>query len=600
MSIPVLNELYEDVKRLTIAGSDLALGDMSLRKKLPVLVKMGERAPVFTRLALLTEKLINGDDSSSEHLMDLSLLLSSVLYTMGKTGDEGEMINETAQGEYPTELSYLTLKPIIEALTTKGSGRAEVIEKAYQTEKIFDLRLVHPLVNALDDSYQEIADFVALHILPVYGKDLLPILQSSFSMKGKKGDGRRLKVISRILGEEGLPFYLDCVSNGSEQVRIAAIEILTPYDEAEEILLEYSNAKKLEIRRAAYQALVKRESEKAVQCLMKALESKDCDLILEIAVNNSSAILKEALLEFARTQYDEFLQTKKQEKGNLLLSVLYCFYPVHNQRISDFLREIIANIDIPPNIARAAVVYQFSEEKETLEYIESIHRMPRRSGLVDLSLLASLIIRSKEEIYDLYSRYVKRSRKDPSGQVLLEMMERMIFFTLDLRAFDDKFHKIEYQYETAGHEFDNNKFLSLEWDERWVELLISLDEEDLVYRLPKRVISKKHIQYLLDKIALNPYFSSKRGMAVMTSLIQIGYENVFDVMVDTLKKTDVNMKSVRFHFRIIADNLGLFTLLPKNVTEELKQITEQDITEPIIKDKLHEIINFLNSKGEDL
>jgi hypothetical protein len=231
MSLPILNELQDDLKRLTIAGSDLATEDISLKKKIPVLLKMGEKAPVFTRIAQFTENLVTGKEPTSEHLLELSTLLSSIMYTMGKTGRDGDLEVGGTTSEIPTEISYLTLKPIIEALTTKGSGRGEIIEQAYQSGKIYDLRLIYPLIAALDDSYPELADFVAEHILPKYGQEILPIIQASFSVKGKKGDGRRLKVMAEILGVGGLPFYYECIENGSTQVQIAGLEILSQYEQ---------------------------------------------------------------------------------------------------------------------------------------------------------------------------------------------------------------------------------------------------------------------------------------------------------------------------------------------------------------------------------
>lgn len=598
MSLPILHDLYDDLKRLTIAGSDLAIGDMSLKKKPPVLTKMGEKAPVFSRLAALTNALAEAEGSKPDQLLELSQLLSSVMYTMGKSGKEGDIVVEAIDREYPAGLSYHKLQPILVALTTKGSGRVEIIQHAEQSGNLFDIRLIRPLMAALDDSYSELADYVAEKVLPMYGRDILPTIQNTFQLKGKKGDGRRLKVIHSLLKEEGLDFYIECVEKGSEHVRNAAIDFLYPYDDAEEIIMEAAKSKKVETRRAAYASLAKRDSDAAAQFLMTALEGKDRELVVQAAMGYSSPKVKESLLEFAKMLFNSFVNMKKQETANLLYSVLGCFQPVPNEKVLAFLRECVENREISVSIARTAAVILYNEGFEMLRYIESICTLPHRSSLVDLSFRASLKIRTKEEVFDLYSRYAKRTRKDPAGQAILETMDRLVFFSPELRAFDEVYQKSHYWYY-GGESIDHEGLTEVEWDERWVDLLIKLDEEKLVYRLPHQITSRKHLNYLLGKLAENPYFSSSRGMGAMTSLIQIRYEDVFAVMVDTLKKTDVNMSSVKFHYSSIVNNLGLFAFLPKKYAEPLKQIAEQEIQHQNLKDRLQEIYFYLKNKGEN-
>jgi hypothetical protein len=601
MSLPILNELLEDLKRLTIAGSDLATGDISLKKKIPVLIKMGEKAPVFTKLAQLTETLVSGKEPTSEHLLELSNLLSMVMYTMGKTGREGDFEVITATSTYPTDLSYLTIKPIIEALTTKGSGRMEIIEHAHQSGKMVDLRLVYHLISALDDSYQEISDYVADEILPVYGPEILPILQASFSVKGKKGDGRKLKVIAHLLGEEGLPFYYDCVEKGSMQVQLAGLEILTAYDQAEDMLISYTKAKKADVRSAAYQSLAKRDSEAAINCLVQALEGKDRNLVIEAAMLGSTDSLREAMLGSARHLIGAYIEAKKSEQDNLLSSLssmIQCFWHSKSKKVISFLREVIENSKVHPPLARQAALVLLENQAETLEYIETIFKMPGRSGLADLSFIASLRSRSKVEVFDLYSKHVKKTRKDIAGSQILETMDDIVSYRKDLRSYDEKYYYYEYRHYTDEF-FSGPNLIDMEWDERWVDVLMDMDEEKLVYRIAKQITGPKHLEYLMKKLDQNPYFSSKRGMGVLTSLVQTRYEDVYSVLVDILKKTDVNMKSVKFHTHNIVHNLGLFLHVPKQYADDLQKVAEQDIEHEKLKERLQEIVFELRKREED-
>jgi hypothetical protein len=600
MSLPILDELQADLKRLTIAGSDLANGDISLKKKIPVLLKMGEKVPVFTKIGQFAEKLVSGKEPTSEHLLELSTLLSSVMYTMGKTGRDGDLEVGETTSEFPTEISYLTLKPIIEALTTKGSGRGEIIEQAYHFSKIYDLRLIYPLIAALDDSYPELADFVAEHILPKYGQELLPILQASFSVKGKKGDGRRLKVIAEILGVEGLPFYYDCIENGSTQIQMAGLEILSKYEQAEEVLISYTKAKKADVRLVAYQSLAKRTSDTAINCLLQALEGKDRNLVLEAAVSGSTDKLRESMLGFAKKLLGEYIESEKTKQEDLLSSlssIIQCFWHSKSKRVIGFLREVIEDSKVHPALARQAALVLFENQAETVEYMESVFMLPGRKELADLSFIASLRSRSKEEVFDRYSKYVKKTRKDIAGSQILETMDVIVFFREDLRQYDDKYYYYEYKHYTDDF-FNGPSLIDIEWDERWVELLIDMDEEKLVYRLAKKITGPKHLEYLMKKLHENPYFSSKRGMGVMTSLIQTKYEGAFAVLVDTLKKTDVNMKSVKYHTHTIIQSLGLFLYVSKDYADELAEIADKQIEHEKLKERLLEIVFELRKQEE--
>lgn len=87
MSTALLQELHQEVRRLYIAGSDLAAGDFRLKRLLPQFQQLGERAPVFKRLGegitALIEPGSTAEPVSAAKLQELTLLLESVLYTQG-------------------------------------------------------------------------------------------------------------------------------------------------------------------------------------------------------------------------------------------------------------------------------------------------------------------------------------------------------------------------------------------------------------------------------------------------------------------------------------------------------------------------------------
>ena len=64
MSIAVLTQVYDEVRRLAIAGSVVARGDFRLKKLIPPLEQAGAKAPVFAKVAEAVKAVVesNGTD----------------------------------------------------------------------------------------------------------------------------------------------------------------------------------------------------------------------------------------------------------------------------------------------------------------------------------------------------------------------------------------------------------------------------------------------------------------------------------------------------------------------------------------------------------
>jgi hypothetical protein len=72
MSIPVLTQVYDEVRRLSIAGSVVAPGDFRLKKLLPALEPAGKKAPVFAKVAqAVTGVVESSDKTSAQALLEL-------------------------------------------------------------------------------------------------------------------------------------------------------------------------------------------------------------------------------------------------------------------------------------------------------------------------------------------------------------------------------------------------------------------------------------------------------------------------------------------------------------------------------------------------
>src|SRR5215203_5534834 len=92
MSIAFLVQVYDETRRLAIAGSAVAPGDFRLKKLIGPLEQAGAKAPVFAKVAQSVQAVVESNEkTASAALLDLSTLVNAILYTQGETGKAGEL-----------------------------------------------------------------------------------------------------------------------------------------------------------------------------------------------------------------------------------------------------------------------------------------------------------------------------------------------------------------------------------------------------------------------------------------------------------------------------------------------------------------------------
>ena len=351
MSIPVLTQVYDEVRRLSIAGSVVAAGDFRLKKLAPPLEAAGQKAPVFAKVAQSVTKLIESNEkTSSEALLELSTLINAILYTQGETGIQGELqpIETTDLGQQQTQASARVLKPLLEALTTTGSGRLEIIKDAFERNAFRDLRLVKPAIAALDDVYPDIGDFVAKNILPLYGKAILPELRAKFDMKGRAGHVRRLALMHRLDPEGTRETVKKALEEGSKEVKVIAIECLGGSPEDLSFLLEQVKAKAKDVREAALRALGRSGTNESIAALQESLRGGDIDLAIAPVRESKNPQLIKFVLDEADGQASLLISGKEKDKKaqgkqvERLLSLLECLRSRDDKLTDAFLTKWFA------------------------------------------------------------------------------------------------------------------------------------------------------------------------------------------------------------------------------------------------------------------
>lgn len=332
MSMAVLTQVYDETRRLAIAGSMVAAGDFRLKKLIAPLEQAGTKAPVFAKVAQAAKAVVESNEkTASAALLELATLVNAILYTQGETGIAGEFkpVETTDLGGQQTQASARVLKPLLEALSTTGSGRLELIRDAQERGAFRDLRLIRPALNAIDDPYPEIGELIIEKVLPTYGKAILPELRAKFDVKGKGGHVRRLQLMHQLDPEGTRELVKQALDDGSKEMKVAAIECLGGAAEDLSFLLEQAKAKAKDVRAAALGALTKIGSSVAdvLASLKKAIGGADLELIIGKVQHSPIPEVLDFVLEQAEEQLAELLKLKdKKQQGTAIarLQKLIC------------------------------------------------------------------------------------------------------------------------------------------------------------------------------------------------------------------------------------------------------------------------------------
>jgi hypothetical protein len=494
MSIPVLTQVYDEVRRLSIAGSVVASGDFRLKKLIPPLEAAGAKAPVFAKVAQSITKLVESNEkTSSEALLEVSTLVNAILYTQGETGIEGELqpIETTDLGQQQTQASARVLKPLLEALTTTGSGRVEIIKDAHERGSFKDLRLVRPAIAALDDVYPEIGEFIAIHVLPMYGKAILPELRAKFDIKGRAGHVRRLALMHKLDPEGTRETVKQALEEGSKEIKVAAIECLGPDDLS--YLLENVKAKAKDVREAALKALGRSGTSESLAALQESLRSSDIGLAIKPVQESKNPQLIKFVVDEADAQANLLLtgrEKNKKEQGkqvDRLLSLLECLRGRDDKQTDGFLTKWFARSEEFSSVKSEP---GGKDIQQRLVHIMATGPAGAKKALIDNhaglssediphAFVAARTSRKPAEVFEMFSSYLtakideKKKGRDPAFAKREAISELLA-------------DGWRYGYGYGFTQYDKAEAEQLkELDPRWLDVAIKQNQLNLVQALAR-------------------------------------------------------------------------------------------------------------------
>ncbi len=542
MSIPVLIQTYDEVRRLAIAGSVVAPGDFRLQKLLPQLEQAGRKAPVFAKVGEAVKRLIESNEKTSgAALLELATLVNAILYTQGETGMAGEMVplKTIAIGRPKTQASARMLKPLQDALTTTGPGRLEIIRDAYERGAFHDFRLIAPALVALDDTYAEIGDFVADKILPMYGSAIVPELQAKFDPKGRGGHVRRLLLMHRLDPASARPHVRRSLDEGSQEVRVAAIGCLGDSPDDLPFLLEHAKSRSKDVRTAALKALGKCSADEAIKVLCQAINNADLDLAIEPLRLSRNPAVTSALLDAAEKQFDVLLAGKVKDvkrisqQNERMCQLLECLRERDDHNTEKLLLRMFGHVD---QLSALRGETSGLDVVERLVSVMAVSTPTVQSKLVDAhetlpaeglqgAFLAASRCRKPAEVFTLFSPYLTANINLKKKNQTPAYTKREAIINLLLRE--------------RGHwSVDPVVFsITANLDPQWLDLAVHLGHSDLVQALA--IPGHAGANALLSKLFKEQFGKAGAGYEVVETLetmIRVGHPEATDAVIEVIKK----------------------------------------------------------------
>jgi hypothetical protein len=482
MSLALIQESAKEVRRLSIAGSNLAVGDFRLKKLIPPLEQAGAKVPVFAQVAKAINDLVNGKEAeSATNLLSLSTLLNAILYTQGQTGHEGDYadLELHVAKSCNTRTSARVLKPLVQALTSTGGGRFEIVRSALERGAFNDLRLIEPSIRALDDVYPELADLVMEKILPAYGPGIAPLLKAKMDLKGKKCDARRLQVLHQLAPDGTVELCKTALEEGSPEVKAAAIACLGKHEDCLPLVLEQTNAKNKTLRAAALEALAEHDRPEVTKIFTDLIKGKALDILAGPFRNLRNRQVLKSLLDEGQRVFESVLKGDEELRPRFM-EILTCLHERKEPEVEEFLlscmtesdkllklkskKAAIGGDDIVDRLV--ALLYEIGSPK-TLDAILAKQNVLPAAAFTQV-IYSALRTWPPGKVYEEFSPLL--AEKKGAGKAKNEMLQQV------LRVARGGFVAYEEEYYAFDETDPESKlFEKVSWDPRWVDAAIKAE-----------------------------------------------------------------------------------------------------------------------------
>lgn len=437
MRLDAVYELRDRLETAAIAGVNLIPEDFRLKRAVQQLEPYAKASPVFQKIYAMALKLTAAEcGDRAGVLFDTLGLVDAVLCTQGTLQTEGDFCpldTENNQGDLYQQIPYSRMAPVLEAFRGTGGGRYAVIRDAHEADpEIFqDYRMKYWMVQALGDSYSELADMVA-EWLEEEGTAILPLLKRDFRPDGKKDMVRRLQVMEAVAKGDENDFYRSLLPEAEKEVREEAIRALRFEQDNLPLLLDLAKSEKGKAKDAVLYALSFMDGAEAEAFWKNMMEKKTeaaCSYLVNSRKEWAGDLIADAVERWL-VQYSG--ETKSQEAMQLLENIwdaalgkcsdrllacydkVYLFLPEH---VSEILTNSLIREPYPALCREAEELYR----KHGDECLEP-------------AFIAALMTEPAEQVFARFSNYLKPAGivakmkgKIPDGTKLIPVISKIYY-----------------------------------------------------------------------------------------------------------------------------------------------------------------------------
>ncbi|MBE0390334.1 HEAT repeat domain-containing protein [Flavobacterium sp. PL002] len=593
MRLQPLYDLQQDLNRLFIAGSKFAKGDPRLSKHIIVLNKLGEKAPVFKKIANDVEELMACETpQSAEKLMATSVLLHAVLYTQGELV-ETDLI-ETKQNptisveKVNTNATYSQLSPVINALTTVNPGRLEIVKDAFEQNIFADTRTYQHLDFALADKYGELCYYVENTIIPSIGEPMIPFLNKGFTYEDKSDNARRFRLLNRFGASNTSELIQNIFKENLPMLQAEAVYILSRNPENESFIIDLANDKHKQVREASYIGLATLNSKLSLEKLKNIYlnnknKSEFQPLITALASSKLpfffTEIYQQVLLAF-----EDFKALEKATEDKVLVAKLDHFIMVleilknkENKASLQFLAEVIQDKQFSTLIASKksllahnsnnvfsminAILDTYTANVALQFWEDNISKMADNNSIAWHHYFERAVEQgySREKLYDVFSAAFA--------------LGAISVYTLYQTAYDHE--RYFNRYESLNTAFNTNKI-----DPRWLVPLYALFSGKVKYSVQieyaLRIIDavEPKPSKIFKSLLLEIYtkLQAQELPIVFKLMMKNELENRFELIYTAIEKNSKNAN--HYVFRRLED-CDFWTHFPKEYVAKFTQLFEK-------------------------
>ncbi len=474
MGIAILNELQNRLYTLAIAGTNLLAEDFRLKKTAEQFHAVAASSPVLSKIDKLVQQLLEEDNKEKEiSLMEAITLVDAVVCTQAEYAVKKEEKQEITvlKGGKITNTKYSELHPLITALTTKGSGRYEMIYNVYDEKKeiLKDFHILPLLIKGFNDSYSEIPDLIEKILIEQVGEDAIFLCKKDFDPMGGKDMIYRLEVLEELAKEKENDFYISLLENSSPKIKTRAIKLLQYSNKNIDLLIHLAETEKGRNKTTVLETLASLYDTRIKQYFLKKAK-KEPEIYLRYLKGYDTEEVTNAFLEELERLLQEMLVYKRKVNSFKHSTKILDTLCLIQYRYSDKMLDVFQKYGDGTHFDRTYIerinkklIYDMINETDE-KYILMSKELYRRCGKAYFpSMLVAEFLTEPEKTYDFCLPY---------------------FYDTDyLKVICLILHQIRFTPTGYYIRYVKSHFIAKEMDIRWIEFLTAETKKSIWYKI---------------------------------------------------------------------------------------------------------------------